>query len=92
MIDATRMPVQDAVTRFASLGVLRRSDIEAAAGKDGMVNVIRFQDTERLPVSIARSDHIFHTYVKGEVQSMRSVNPEFFEEVLRRQLAGARNT
>ena len=91
MIDATRMPVQDAVTRFASLGVLRRSDIEAAAGKDGMVNVIRFQDTERLPVSISRSDHIFRTYVKGEVQSMRSVDPEFFDEVLHRQPAGPRS-
>lgn len=90
MIDATRIPVQDAVTRFASLGVLRRSDIEAAAGKDGTVNVIRFQDTERLPVSISRSDGIFRRYVKGEVQSMRSVDPEFFDEVLRRQPEGPR--
>lgn len=90
MIDATRLPVKDAVTRFASLGVLRRSDIEAAAGKDGTVNVIRFQDTERLPVSISRSDDVFRTYVKGEVQSMRSVDPEFFDEVLRRQPEGPR--
>lgn len=90
MIAATRLPVHDAVTRFASLGVLRRSDIEAAAGEDGTVNVIRFQDTELLPVSISRSDDIFRTYVKGEVQSMRSVDPDFFDEVLRRQSEGPR--
>lgn len=82
MVDAVRLPVADAVERFAKLGVLRKSDIEASADKDGNVSVIRFQDTERLSHSVSRHDELFKKYVKGQVQSMRSVDPQFFDEVL----------
>lgn len=88
MIDAVRVPVKDAVERFANLGVLRKSDIEAASGKDGIVSVIRFQDTEPLSRSVSRHDDLFRKHVKGQVQSMRSVDPDFFDEVLRLQTDG----
>lgn len=82
MVDAMRLPLGDAVERFAKLGVLRKSDIEASTDKDGNVSVIRFQDTERLGHSVSRHDELFKKYVKGQVQSMRSVDPQFFDEVL----------
>ncbi|MBT2495819.1 PIN domain-containing protein [Microbacterium sp. ISL-59] len=90
MVDAVRVPVKDAVERFANLGVLRTSDIQAASGKDGIVSVIRFQDTERLSQSVSRHDDLFRKHVKGEVQSMRSVDPEFFDAVLRLQTGESR--
>lgn len=82
MVDATRVPVDEAIERFAKLGVFRKSDIKGSADKEGSVSVIRFQDTERLQRTVSRHDEIFKQRVKGQVQSMRSVDPQFFDEVL----------
>ncbi len=86
MVEAARIPVADAAERFAKLGVFRKSDIEACADKNGNVSVIRFQETERLDHAISRHDDIFKKHVKGQVQSMRSIDPQFFDEVLALQI------
>lgn len=82
MVDAVRVSVDEAIERFAKLGVFRKSDIKDSAGKDGKVSVIRFQDTERLQRTISRHDDIFKQRVRGQVQSMRSVDTLFFDEVI----------
>lgn len=82
LVDAARLPSKDAVDRFARLGVLRQSEITSAADTSGTVNVIRFQDTEILRTWISRRDPIFKRYVKDNVQSMQSVSPQMFDDVM----------
>lgn len=88
MVDAARVSVNEAVERFSKLGVFRSSDIHASAGKSGKVSVIRFQDTELLYEPVSRRDAVFKKYVKGKVQSMRSVSPDFYEELLATRVSG----
>jgi len=82
IVDAARVRAEVATKRFARLGVLRQSEIQRAADGEGTVHVLRFQDTERLERTVSRHDAVFKKYVKGQVQSMRAVAPEFFDEVL----------
>lgn len=89
MVDAARLTVEEAIERFSHLGVLRKSEISANADKTGKVSVIRFQDTELLQRPLSLRDELFKKYVKGEVQSMRSVAAEFFDEIIERQDIGA---
>ncbi len=88
MVDAARVGAQEAVERFAKLGVFRSSDIRSSADKSGKVNVIRFQDTELLHEPVSRREAVFKRYVKGKVQSMRSVSPDFYEELLSTRVSG----
>lgn len=88
MVDAVRVRTEDAITQFAHLGVLRQSEIRASADRSGRVSVIRFQDTELLSEPVSMRDELFRSYVRGEVRSMRSVDPEFFDLVLDRQHLG----
>lgn len=90
LVDAARLPAEDAVARFAKLGVLRRSEIEGAADRSGTVNVIRFQDTELLRRTVSRHDEIFKKYVKDKVQSMQSVDSQMFDDVMALQFDGGR--
>lgn len=90
LVDAARMPADDAVDRFVKLGVLRRSEIEGAADRSGNVNVIRFQDTELLQRTVSRHDDIFKKYVKDKVQSMQSVDRQMFDDVMALQLNDGR--
>lgn len=87
LVDSVRLPAQDALTRFGKVGVLRRSEIQAAADGSGKVNVIRFQDTEVLQRPISRHDEMFKRYVKGRVQSMRQVDGQMFDDVMALQLS-----
>ncbi len=87
LVDSVRLPAEEALTRFGKVGVLRRSEIQAAADRAGKVNVIRFQDTEVLQRPISRHDEMFKRYVKGRVQSMRQVDAQMFDEVLAFQLS-----
>jgi hypothetical protein len=82
LVDAARLPAQEALERFGRVGVLRKSEIQGAAGKAGKVNVIRFQDTELLRRSVSRHDEIFKRYVKDRVQSMRQVDSQMFDDVM----------
>jgi len=82
MVDAVRLPAEEALSRFGRVGVLRRSEIQAAADTDGKVNVIRFEDTELLDRPISRHHEIFKHYVKGNVQSIRQVDTRMFDEVM----------
>lgn len=92
MVDAARHPVAEAIAKFGKLGVFPKSDIEAAADKRGEVNVIRFQDTELHQRTISRRDEIFKKYVKDKVQSMQSVDPQMFDDVMALQTnAGCTN-
>ncbi|MBU6512737.1 MAG: hypothetical protein KGR99_10565 [Betaproteobacteria bacterium] len=90
LVDSVRLPAEEALARFGKVGVLRRSEIEAAADKSGNVNVIRFQDTELLRRPISRHNEIFKRYVKGRVQSMRQVDPQMFDEVMAPQFDDGR--
>lgn len=90
LVDAARLPAENAVARFVKLGVLRRSEIEGAADRSGKVNVIRFQDTELLRRTVSRHDEIFKKFVKDKVQSMQSVDPQMFDDVMALQLDGGR--
>jgi predicted GNAT family acetyltransferase len=87
LVDSVRLPAEDALARFGKVGVLRRSEIQAAADGAGKVNVIRFQDTEVLQRPISRHDEMFKRYVKGRVQSMRQVDTQMFDEVMALQLS-----
>lgn len=89
LVDSVRLPAEEALARFGKVGVLRRSEIQAAADRAGKVNVIRFQDTEVLQRPISRHDEMFKRYVKGRVQSMRQVDAQMFDEVMALQLRGA---
>lgn len=88
LVDSARLSAQDAIFRFGRVGVLRKSEIEGAAGKSGKVNVIRFQDTELLERSVSRHHEVFRRYVKDTVQSMRQVDSQMFDEVMSLQPAG----
>lgn len=88
LVDSVRLPADDALARFGKVGVLRKSEIQAAADKAGKVNVIRFEDTELLQRPVSRHDEIFKRYVKGRVQSMRHVDPQMFDEVIALQADG----
>ncbi|KSU56007.1 hypothetical protein AS029_02635 [Microbacterium enclense] len=92
MVECVRLPTEEALARFSKVGVLRKSEIQAAADRDGKVNVIRFEDTELLQRPISRHEEIFKRYVKGRVQSMRHVDPQMFDEIIAlqqdRRLAG----
>ena len=85
LVDSARLPAEDAADRFAKLGVLRHSEIAGAADRTGTVNVIRFQDTEMLRQTVSRHDPIFKRYVKDNVQSMQSVGPQMFDDVMAAQ-------
>ena len=82
LVDSARVQVEEALERFGKVGVLRKSEIQAAADKAGKVNVIRFQDTELLPRSVSRHHEVFKQYVKDRVQSMQQVDPEMFDDVM----------
>jgi len=90
LVDSIRLPAEDALARFGKIGVLRRSEILAAADKAGKVNVIRFEDTELLDRTVSRHDEVFKRYVKGNLQSMRQVDPQMFDEVIALQPNGRR--
>ncbi|WP_172405838.1 PIN domain-containing protein [Clavibacter michiganensis] len=90
LVDSVRLPVEEALSRFSKIGVLRRSEIEAAADKSGIVNVIRFEDTELLQRSISRHDEVFESHIKGIVHSMRRVSPKMFDEVMSIQIKEGR--
>lgn len=90
LVDSVRLPAGEALARFGKVGVLRKSEIEAAADKAGDINVIRFEDTELLRRPISRHDEIFKRYVKGNVQSMREVDPQMFDDVMVRQVSAGR--
>ncbi|WP_022887476.1 hypothetical protein [Glaciibacter superstes] len=88
LVDSARVSAEDAIARFGKVGVLRKSEIEGAAGKTGKVNVIRFQDTELLGRSVSRHDEIFKRYVKDTVQSMQQVDSQMFDDVMALQFDG----
>jgi predicted GNAT family acetyltransferase len=85
LVDSARIPADEALNRFGTVGVLRKTEIKDAADSTGRVNVIRFQDTEVLTRSISRHDEVFKRYVKGTVPSMRLVDSQMFDDVMASQ-------
>jgi Acetyltransferases len=92
-LDVARMPPTAAHQAYAHLGVFTRRHIEGAASRDGMVTVVRFEDTEILghPVGGQELEELMRNHnVRHPLMSIRRVNPQFFDSILRRQQLGAR--
>lgn len=85
-----RLPPADAHAAHAHLGVFRRRDVEAAAAKDGLVAVLRFEDTSVLSESVsgdALQNVLERHGVKHPILSFRQVPPAVFDDLI--QLNGA---
>ena len=92
-MSVTRMPPTAAHQANAHLGVFTRRHIEGAASRDGMVTVVRFEDTEILnhPLGGQELEELMrHHNVKHPLMSIRRVDPQFFDSILRRQQLGPR--
>lgn len=87
------MPAAEADRANAHVGVFTLRHIEGAASRDGMVTVQRFEDTEILenPVGGQELEELMRNHdVRHPLMSMRRVDPQFFDSILRRQQLGAR--
>ncbi|MCT9820798.1 GNAT family N-acetyltransferase [Microbacterium sp. W1N] len=87
-LDVTRLPPTAAHQANAHLGVFTRRHIEGAASRDGMVTVVRFEDTEILdhPLGGQELEELMRNHsVRHPLMSMRRVDPQFFDSILRRQ-------
>jgi len=83
-----RMLPSKAHAANAHLGVLRLRDVQKAAGKDGLVTVLRFEDTRILDSPIERTDieaiALRHA-AKPPFLSFRRMSAAVFDEVLSTQ-------
>jgi len=92
-LDVTRVPAAEAHRANAHVGVFTLRHIEGAASRDGMVTVVRFEDTEILehPVGGQELEELMTNHdVRHPLMSIRRVDPQFFDSILRRQQLGAR--
>lgn len=92
-LDVGRMSAQAAHRANAHVGVFTLRHIEGAADRAGMVTVIRFEDTELLeyPVGGRELEELMVKHnVKHPLMSIRRVDPQFFDDILRRQDPEAR--
>ncbi len=86
-----RLTPEDAHGANSQVGVFTLRHVKGAAGKDGMVTVVRFEDTEILahPVGGSElSDLMALRGVKHPILSFRSVSPALFDDIARRQPRG----
>lgn len=91
-VGVDRMPAEAAHHANAHVGVFTLRHIKGAAARDGMVTVVRFEDTELLdhPVGGRELDDLMTRHsVKHPLMSVRRVSPLFFDAILRRQALGA---
>lgn len=87
VVDAQVLPVDDAVARYHSLGVLRGREIESYAQK-GKVLVLRFEDTQQLDVPIGRKTlyPVLESHgITRALLTTRAATPPVFDELLRTQ-------
>lgn len=80
------LPADTAHHMFTHLGTLTRNQVRAVANKRGDVHVIRFEDSHVLPRHISGSElkaMLNRHQIKGNLQSLRRVPPEFFSDLLR---------
>lgn len=87
-MDVARMSPAAAHQENAHLGVFTRRHIEGAASRDGMVTVVRFEDTEILdhPLGGQELEELMRNHnVRHPLMSIRRVDPQFFDSILRRQ-------
>lgn len=92
-VDVSRTDPAAAHQANAHLGVFTRQHIEGAASRDGMVTVVRFEDTEILdhPLGGQELEELMRNHnVRHPLMSIRRVDPQFFDSILRRQERGAR--
>ncbi|MDQ7876575.1 GNAT family N-acetyltransferase [Microbacterium sp. QXD-8] len=91
-LGVARLPAEAAHRANAHVGVFTLRHIEGAADRTGMVTVVRFEDTELLehPVGGRELEELMMRHdVKHPLMSIRRVDPQFFDSVLRRQNFGA---
>ncbi len=82
---AQRLSPEQAHDASSHLGVYRRRDVDAAAGKDGLVTVLRFEDTAILPTPLgaAALDTVLERHsVKPPFLSFRQVPPAMFDDIV----------
>jgi hypothetical protein len=87
-VGVERLPAEAAHQANAHVGVFTLRHVRGAAASDGMVTVVRFEDTELLnhPVGGAELDDFMTRHgVKHPLMSVRRVSPVFFDTILRRQ-------
>ncbi len=84
LIESVLLRPEEAHKKFGHLGVLSLRDIRAAARKDGLVNVIRFADTELLRSPLKRGEvlSLLETHrVKPPILTTREVPAALFNDV-----------
>lgn len=84
VVDATTLPVAEAIERHRNVGILRQREIEGYA-KNGRVSVLRVEDTQLLEEPIGRKtlSTLFSQHgVKGHLQTTRRVAPALFDSIL----------
>jgi hypothetical protein len=90
MVESVVLAPKDAHRDFGHLGVLRLRDIKGGARNDGMVHVLRFEDTELLDTPLGR-DQLRPLFVKhavnAPIQSTRKVSSALFDDILQSQVA-----
>jgi len=85
IIESVVLSAPEAFERFRHLGVYRRNQVLDAAGKNGLVNVIRFEDTEMFarPINRAALAPILERHqVKMPFVTLRSIPSALFHEIL----------
>lgn len=92
-LEVARLPADSAHRANAHVGVFTRRHVLGAADRDGMVTVVRFEDTELLerPVGGTELGELMANHnVKHPLMSIRRVDPSFFDDVLLMQSQVAR--
>lgn len=83
-----RMPWDEAYRRYRQVGVFRRRDVRASASKQGVVTVVRFEDTELLKHRIGGrvlAEAMERHDVKPPLPSFRQVPSALFDDLIRSQ-------
>ncbi|MFC7926960.1 GNAT family N-acetyltransferase [Microbacterium laevaniformans] len=92
-LSVARMTATAAHQANAHVGVFTLRHVEGAASRDGMVSVVRFEDTEILehPVGGHELEELMRIHsVRHPIMSIRRVEPQFFDSILRRKQLGVR--
>jgi hypothetical protein len=86
VIEALRMAPEEAHNRFAHIGVLPKRMVMASVAKDGMVAVVRIEDTRLLhaPLSRGEATRLFRRHHVGTpILTFRRVDSKLFDDLIR---------
>jgi len=85
VLSSERLPPEEAHAANSQIGVFTLQDVRRGASKDGLVTVLRFEDTEILDIPVGGSvlnEMLLAKSVKHPIMSFRKVAPEVFDAVV----------